>query len=245
MPLGKRRLRCAILCRPAGPPPARDPLRPPVGRPASIVRTDGPELTRRSLSLAACGGKRARKKREVTIHAARVKLVPPGDRADDAPISRLAVSGAGGLDWLLLATEGIPEKDDAVREWYERRRTIKEYFRALKSGMGAEDPPFDDADDLRKCLAFDAACRIFDLQGAGQTQRPPPKSRTMMKSPCFTSSNEAWSRAGCRPKTSMSGPSWSTWDSSPASSPPNADRCPGPSGRATATSRPTCKSTWR
>ncbi len=129
-----------------------------------------PVLTRRSLNLAACGGKRARKKREVTldIRAARVRLVPPGDRTGDAPLSMLAVSVAGpqGLDWLLLTTEGKPEKDDAVRvvKWYERRWT--EYFKALKSGMGIEDRRFDDADDLRKCLAFDAitACRVFDFQ---------------------------------------------------------------------------------
>ena len=52
-----------------------------------------PVLTRRSLNLAACGGKRARKKREVTldIRAARVKLVPPGDRNGDGPLSMPAV----------------------------------------------------------------------------------------------------------------------------------------------------------
>lgn len=89
-----------------------------------------PVLTRRPLNLAACGGKRARKKREVTldIRAARVKLVPPGDRTGDGPLSMLAASVAGpqGLDWLLLATEGEPGKDDAVRIWYERRWTIEE-----------------------------------------------------------------------------------------------------------------------
>ena len=55
-----------------------------------------PVLTRRSLNLAACGGKRARKKREVTldIRAARVRLVPPGDRSGDDPLSMLAVSVA-------------------------------------------------------------------------------------------------------------------------------------------------------
>ena len=118
-----------------------------------------PELTRRSLNLAACGGKRARKKRKVTldIRAARVKLVPPGDRTDDGPLSLLAVLviGPQGPDWLLLATESEP--DDAVRivKWYERRWMIE----ALKSGMSVEDRQFDDADDL--CLAFDAACRVF------------------------------------------------------------------------------------
>ena len=61
-------------------------------------------LTRRSLNLAACGGKRARKKRKVTIRAARVKLVPPGDRRQ-SPLharrvgcrtARLAVAHDGG-----------------------------------------------------------------------------------------------------------------------------------------------------
>ena len=137
-----------------------------------------PVLTRRSLNLAACGGKRARKKRKVTIRAARVKLVPPGDRIGDSPLSMLAVSVAGpqGLDWLLLTTEGEPEKDDAVRivKWYERRWTIEEYFKALKSGMGVEDRQFDDADDLRKCLAFDAitACRVLQRMARDRPDAP-------------------------------------------------------------------------
>ena len=115
----------------------------------------------------------------MTLRAARVRLVPPGDRTGDGPLSMLAVSVAGpqGLDWLLLATESEPGKDDAARKWYERRWT--EYFKALKSGMGVEDRQFDDADDLRKCLAFDAitACRVFDLQGAEQARRPGRRSR--------------------------------------------------------------------
>ena len=118
----------------------------------------------RVLTLASCGGKRARKKHNVTlgIRAARIRLVPPGDRTGDAPLSAVSVVGPQDLDWLLLTTEGQPEKANAVRKWYERRWT--EYFKALKSGMGVEDRRFDD--DLRKCLAFDAitACRVFDLQ---------------------------------------------------------------------------------
>ena len=74
----------------------------------------------------------------------------------------LAVSVAGGLDRPSLAIEGDPGKANAVRERCERRWTEQ----ALKSGKGVEDRQFDDADDLRKCLAFDAvaACRIFDVQ---------------------------------------------------------------------------------
>ena len=125
-----------------------------------------PVLTRRN--LAACGGKRARKKREVTldVRAARVRLVPPGDRTGDAPLSMLAVSVAGPQGWLLLATEGKTENAIRIVKWYERRWTLEEYFKALEFGMGVEDRRFDDADGLRKCLAFDAitACRVSDLR---------------------------------------------------------------------------------
>ena len=153
------------------------------GKKKDLYMAEQPVLTRRSLTLAACGGKRARKKRKVTldIRAARVRLVPPGDRSGDAPLSMLAVSVAGpqGLDWLLLATEGKPEKANAVRivKWYERRWT--EYFKALKSGMGVEDRRFDDADDLRKCLAFDAitACRVSPAHGARPAGRSSRRRR--------------------------------------------------------------------
>ena len=58
--------------------------------------TERPVLTRRSLNHAACGDKRTRKKREVTldVRAARVRLVPPGDRTGGASLSMLAVSVA-------------------------------------------------------------------------------------------------------------------------------------------------------
>ena len=73
-----------------------------------------PVLTKRSLNLAVFGGKRVRKKREVTldVRAARVRLVSPGDRTGDGPLSMLAVSVIGDLDW--LATEGEVGRANAV-----------------------------------------------------------------------------------------------------------------------------------
>ena len=128
---------------------------------------------RRSLNLAACGGKRARKKREVTLDPPAFGSCRPA--TGDGPLSMLAVSVAGpqGLDWLLLATEGEPGKDDAVRKWYERRWT--EYFKALKSGMGVEDR--QDADDLRKCLARHYRMPGPPTHGAEQARRPGRRSR--------------------------------------------------------------------
>ena len=69
---------------------------------------------------------------------------------------------------MLLTTEGSADAKTAktVLAWYERRWTIEEYFRVLKSGTRVEDRRLDHADDLRKCLAFDAitACHVFDLE---------------------------------------------------------------------------------
>ena len=75
------------------------------------------------------------------------------------------------LRWLLLSCEGDATAEWAVRicGWYETRRSIEEYFRVLKAGTRIEDRRLDDADDLRKSLAFDAitAWRVFELERAG------------------------------------------------------------------------------
>ncbi len=72
------------------------------------------------------------------------------------------------MNWLLLCSEGAADAASARRicQWYEKRWSIEEYFRALKSGAQVEKRRFDDAHDLLKCLAFDVitAWRVFDLQ---------------------------------------------------------------------------------
>ena len=75
------------------------------------------------------------------------------------------------LRWLLLSSEGDATAEWAVRicGWYETRWSIEEYFRALKTGTCIENRRLDDADGLRKSLAFDAitAWRMFELARAG------------------------------------------------------------------------------
>ncbi len=72
------------------------------------------------------------------------------------------------LNWLLVSSEGEADarSADRLRQWYEKRWGIEEFFRVLKTGTRIEDRRFDDAADLLKCLAFDAvvAWRVFDLQ---------------------------------------------------------------------------------
>ncbi len=139
-----------------------------------------PSLAEKTVQVVACGGGRKRAGREVrlALRAARVRLAPPRrppSGADTAPIEMLAVSaieadppaGEQPLHWLLLTTEGQADADGAstALRHYELRWTIEEYFRTLKTGAGIEARQLDHADDLRKCLTFDAitACEVFSL----------------------------------------------------------------------------------
>ena len=82
-----------------------------------------------------------------------------------------APDGAEPLHWLLPASERPAEGEaDAVRaaevlDWHRRGRTVETWFRTLKSGTRIKDRRLNDADDLRKCLAFDAvtAVHVADL----------------------------------------------------------------------------------
>ena len=52
-----------------------------------------------------------------------------------------------------------------VLDWYRTRWAIETWFRTLKTGTRIKDRRLDSADDLRKCLAFDAvtAVHVADL----------------------------------------------------------------------------------
>ncbi len=151
-----------------------------------------PSLAEKTVQVVACGGGRKRAGREVRLElrAARVRLAAPRrppSGADTAPIEMLAVSaieadppaGEQPLHWLLLTTEGEADADGAstALRHYELRWTIEEYFRTLKTGAGIEARQLDHADDLRKCLTFDAitACEVFSLDRmARDSPQPPP-----------------------------------------------------------------------
>ncbi len=137
----------------------------------------------RKIEVPACGGPNRRKGRtaKLTLRCASVNLLPPKDRAGEAPVRMTAVSAleenpprrplkgkkSAPLHWMLLTTEGEAGFETArtALRWYELRWRIERFFHALKVGTRIEDRRLNDADDLRKCFAFDAvtAFRVWDL----------------------------------------------------------------------------------
>ena len=155
---------------------------------------------RREIEVPACGGVNRRKARtaKLTLRCAPVALLPPEDREGDPPIRMIAVSAreesppariAAGkgkknsepLHWMLLTTEGEPGLETArtALRWYELRWRIERFFHALKVGTRIEDRRLDDADDLRKCFAFDAvtAFRVWDLSLLARERPDDPAKR--------------------------------------------------------------------
>lgn len=170
-------------------------LRVNAARQRQVVTADGqvvalrryvesqPAVAHRAVRIEAQGGQRRRDARTamVTLRIARVQLKAPGKRTET--LSLLAVSaieeqppapGQAPLNWLLLCSEGEASAANAVRicQWYEARWGIEEYFRVLKTGARLQQRQFDQADDLLKCMAFDAitAWRVFDLQRMAKCQ---------------------------------------------------------------------------
>ncbi len=154
----------------------------------------------RKIEVPACGGPNRRKGRtaRLTLRCAPVDLLPPTDRAGEAPVRMIAVSALeedpprrpatgkgkkdnGPLHWMLLTTEGEAGLDTArtVLRWYELRWRIERFFHALKVGTRIEDRRLDEADDLRKCLAFDAitAFRVWDLSLLARERPDDPAGR--------------------------------------------------------------------
>ena len=82
------------------------------------------------------------------------------------------------LHWLLLSTDAAPDIQGAQEtvSRYEARWSIEEYNKVLKQGTRIEDRRLGGADDLRRCLAFDAviAWRVFDIQRAAKAEPDRP-----------------------------------------------------------------------
>ncbi len=171
----------------------------------------------RRIEVPACGGPNRRKARtaKLTLRCTPVELLAPKDRCDEPPIRMIAVSAreedpprrpalpasktgkkkSQPLHWMLLTTEGKGDLDTActVLRWYELRWRIKRFFHALKVGTRIEDRRLDEADDLKKCLAFDAitafrVCGIFHSSPARGR-----KTRLIDLSPRTTSGRSALS----------------------------------------------------
>ena len=152
-----------------------------------------PPLARKTILLPACGGPRKRKQRKVKLdlRACEVVLLAPKQAADPTPTPMLAVSATEReppknkqpLHWLLLTNRGEPSAESAqqVVHWYQTRWAIETWFSVLKTGTRIKDRQLDDAEDLRKCLAFDAitACYVHDLSFMARTVPDTPASQVV------------------------------------------------------------------
>ncbi len=65
--------------------------------------------------------------------------------------------------------------------WYEKRWLIEEFFGGLKVGTRIKDRKLNLADDLRKCLAFDAvtASRVMSIERLARSM-PDAPARTVV-----------------------------------------------------------------
>ena len=146
-------------------------------------------IARKSIDIEADGSPRVRTGRtdvRLDVRATMVDIVAPKSQPHDTPPLRmLAVritepdpaDDDHALDWLLRANEEACTAQHALQvvSWYEKRWLIEEYFKALKVGIQINDRRLDHADDLRKCLAFDAvtACTVMTM---GRLARSEPQT---------------------------------------------------------------------
>ena len=180
-------------------------VRANASRQRKVLRDDGttrdlwahveqqPPLARKTIVIPACGGPRKRKERKakLELRACEVVLLAPNKAADQTPTPMFAVSatereppkGKEPLHWLLLTNRGEPTAESAqqVIQWYQTRWAIENWFSALKNGTRIKHRQLNDAEDLRKCLAFDAitACHIHDLNFMARTAPDTPASQVV------------------------------------------------------------------
>lgn len=123
---------------------------------------------------------RPERKAHIEIHHALVRLRPPAD-SKLQPVQVWAVYAREvdcgpevqePIDWMLLTTVAVSSLPDAAERlrWYTLRWGIELFHRILKSGCKIEDRLLDDADSLKKSLAFDlvVAWRIHQLMKASR-----------------------------------------------------------------------------
>ena len=107
-----------------------------------------------------------------------LKEAPP--RRPALPAAKQGKAKNAPLNWMSLTSDGQADLDTArtVLHWYELRWRIERFFHALNVDARIEDRRRDDADDLRKCLAFDAitAFRVWNLSFLARERPDDPAS---------------------------------------------------------------------
>jgi len=124
--------------------------------------------------------KRAARQATLAVRTIPVTLQPPKAKKHLSAVRTWAVLAqevdpppeVEGLEWMLLSTVEVKDKDDAYErlEWYARRWGIEVYHRIVKSGCRVEARQLENAHRLLNCLAIDmvVAWRIHHLTNLGQ-----------------------------------------------------------------------------
>jgi hypothetical protein len=149
-----------------------------------------PELGRFTMDVQAQPGRKPRKNAEFIVRGGPVLVCPPhakyGGHGDE-PLRLYVVQvtevkpppGEKVIDWTLLTNEPVGTFDDAwrVTSWYERRWTVEEYHKAVKTGCQIEDMQFTTVARLEPAIALLSivALTLLDLRDA--SRRPEAKTR--------------------------------------------------------------------
>jgi Transposase DNA-binding len=149
-----------------------------------------PELGRFTMDVQAQPGRKARKNAEFIVRGGPVLVCPPHAKYGghgDGPLRLYVVQvtevkpppGEKAIDWTLLTNEPVCTFDDAwrVMSWYERRWTVEEYHKAVKTGCQIEDMQFTTVARLEPAIALLSivALTLLDLRDA--SRRPEAKTR--------------------------------------------------------------------
>jgi hypothetical protein len=144
---------------------------------------DLPELGRFTMDVQSQPGRKARKNAEFVVRGGPVLVRPPHVKYgghSNQPLRLYVVQvtevapplGEKVIDWTLLTNEPVSTFDDAwrVTSWYERRWTVEEYHKALKTGCQIEDMQFTTVERLGPAIALLSvvALTLFNLRNASR-----------------------------------------------------------------------------
>jgi hypothetical protein len=123
-------------------------------------------MGQRTVKVLASSGRKARTTK-VQVAFAKVTLSPPGKKLGEyasEPLELWVVrvwepntpAGEEPLEWILLTNVEVAAFDDAMTriDWYERRWTVEEYHKGMKTGCGIEGMQFENIERLEPAIAM-------------------------------------------------------------------------------------------
>jgi len=150
-----------------------------------------PELGRYTMDVQAQKGRKARTQAEFAVRGGPILLLPPhakyGHHGND-PLPMYVVYvievspppvGEKPINWMLLTNEPVHSLEDAWRVvgWYEKRWTIEEYHKAMKTGCEIEDFQFTAAERLQPAIALISAVSLTLLSLRDASRQPDASTR--------------------------------------------------------------------